>query len=68
MYYYIQSFSHIINLERSCYFSTMTAQDSVPKRCDVGSFGGGGGGKPGVFLEEMHQLEITYLTGDVNKF
>ena len=43
MYYCIQSFSHIINLERSCYFSTMTAQDSVPKRCDVGSFGGGGG-------------------------
>ena len=42
MYYCIQSFSHIINLERSCYFSTMTAQDSVPKRCDVGSFGGGG--------------------------
>ena len=41
MYYCIQSFSHIINLERSCYFSTMTAQDSVPKRCDVDLSGGG---------------------------
>ena len=46
MYYCIQSFSHIIDLECSCYFSTMT-QDSMPKRCDIGSFGGG---DPGLFV------------------